>query len=241
LNSHNSYGDFDSYLGQIDETINLMKNYDKVIGYAHSTGGPILINYLMKKSDDFFDGFIFNSPFLEWSKDAVGSELEKFAIENMNIATGVTPMDNDTKLGVPSTPKALKDTPVIHLGDEIMISAWSARIWSQFYFDFRCRPLYGVAMTPGFAKGVNKVHRELLEWKEMKKYPTLKPMVCITSRADDILAASDTLTRIDIVGPARSEIELRHNTHDVFLSHEKSHVNTAVEMTQIWMDNNGFD
>ncbi len=45
------------------------KNYSKIIGYAHSTGAPILLNYLQKsnrKDISLFSGFIFNSPFLDW-------------------------------------------------------------------------------------------------------------------------------------------------------------------------------
>ena len=218
-----------------------MKDYDKVIGYAHSTGGPVLINYLMKKGDDKFNGFIFNSPFLDWGADAVGSEMGEFALEHFDVLTSVTPMNNDAKLGAAKTPEELKHTPIEYIGEEIVFSAWSAKVWSQHYFDFRSRPLYEVPMTPGFAKGVTGVHNELAKWKEEKKYVTLKPMMCITSRADDILTAAETLARIDTVGPARCEIELRHNSHDVFLSHEESDVSMAMEMTKVWMDSNGFE
>mmetsp|Transcript_14204 Transcript_14204/g.20718 ORF Transcript_14204/g.20718 Transcript_14204/m.20718 type:complete len:404 (+) Transcript_14204:57-1268(+) len=61
-NSHNKYGDFNCYINEIREALNAMtqyKNYETVLGYAHSTGGPILLNYLMEKDDSAFDGFIF--------------------------------------------------------------------------------------------------------------------------------------------------------------------------------------
>lgn len=34
------------------------KEYETVLGYAHSTGGPVLLNYLMERGDDdLFDVF----------------------------------------------------------------------------------------------------------------------------------------------------------------------------------------
>ena len=80
-----------------------------------------------------------------------------------------------------------------------------------------------------------------MEWRNAKKYVTLKPLVCITSRADDTLTASETLTRIDIVGPARFEIELHYNSHDVFLSEDEKDVKMAIDMVSTWMDSQGFD
>ena len=56
--------------------INSHQKYDKVVGYGHSTGGAILINYLMKMGDDSFNGFIFNAPFLDWEDNADGSMTE---------------------------------------------------------------------------------------------------------------------------------------------------------------------
>ena len=241
FNSHNRIGDFDLYLDQIEGATNIMKShkdYDKVIGYAHSTGAPVLINYLMKRGDGFFDSFIFNSPFLDWSS---GSEMAEFAIEHLGIATAVSSMNNDSKLGAKRTPEELKDTPLEYLGEEIVLHPKYAKLWSQFYSDFRCRPLYSIPMTPGFAKGVSGVQKELLKWQKEKKVITLKPMVCITSRADDVLTAAETVARIDILGPARYEIELHYNAHDVFLSEDEKDVRMAVEMVKVWMDSNGFE
>jgi len=232
------------YLDQIEGATNIMKShkdYDKVIGYAHSTGAPVLINYLMKRGDGFFDSFIFNSPFLDWSADAVGSAMAEFAIEHLGIATAVSSMNNDSKLDTFETPEEIKDTPLEYLGEEIVLSPGYAKLWSQFYFDFRCRPLYEVSVTIGFAKGVSGVQKELLKWQKEKKVITLKPMVCITSRADDTLTAAETVARIDILGPARYEIELHYNAHDVFLSEDEKDVRMAVEMVKVWMDSNGFE
>ena len=43
----------------------------------------------------------------------------------------------------------------------LQFSAWSARIWSQFFFDFRSRPLFSVAATMGFTDGVLGVHKKI--------------------------------------------------------------------------------
>lgn len=240
-NSHNRIGTFDLYLNQIDGAMDIMnsyKKYDTTIGYAHSTGGPIFINYLIKRGDDFFDGFLFNSPFLDWSADAVGSDLEEFVIEHFDFITMMTPLNNDSKLSVPESPKGVKE--VDYLKSKIVLDAWAAKIWSLYYYDFRSRPLYTVTMTPGFAKGVHSAHDALLAVKKAKKCITMKPILCITSRSDDILQASETLTRIDTVGPDRCEIELVHNAHDIFLSEEESDVHMALQMSKTWMDKHNF-
>ena len=63
-NAHNYSGDFDVYIADIQQSlqhIEATKEYDQVLGYAHSTGGPVLLNYLMAIGDAAFDGFVFNS------------------------------------------------------------------------------------------------------------------------------------------------------------------------------------
>ncbi len=143
-NSHNRIGDFDLYLSQIDGAINIMKSsgYDRVLGYIHSTGGPVFLNYIMKNGDDFFDAFIFNSPFLDWGSAAVGGDMFEFALENLHCVTSLTPMTNDFELQSYKTPEGNK--PATYLNREIVLNAWSAKLWTQFFFDFRCRPLYSV-------------------------------------------------------------------------------------------------
>jgi len=241
-NSHNRKGDFDLYLSQVDGAIGIInshKKYGTMIGYAHSTGGPVLINYLMTKGDAFFDGFLFNSPFLDWSADAVGSEMEEFVIEHFSMVTNLTSMGNDSKLSAgPCVAEGCK--AVDYYGSQIILDGWTAKIWSLYFYDFRSRPLYKVSMTPGFAKGVTGTHKKLAEYKKQKKCVTMKPILCITSRADDVLTASETLTRIDTVGPNRCEVELLHNAHDIFLSNEEADVNMAIQICSTWMGRNNF-
>jgi hypothetical protein len=237
FNTHNRTGTFDLYLDQVGGAIDIIqsqKSYKKTVGYVHSTGAPVLINYLMQKGDDAFDGFIFNSPFL----NSVDGEVADCIAGKFG---QIQPLPNDCMLNVTKPPEELKDTPIVYLGDEIVMSAWAAKLFTQHYFDYRCRPLYDVPITVGFAKGVSYVHKTILKWKKEKKYVTLKPFICIASRADDILTAEETLSRIDYVGPSRCEVELSYNAHDVFLSDKESNVKMAVTTVRNWMETHGFE
>jgi len=236
FNSHNKYGSFDTYISDIEKSIELIstfKEYDTFLGYAHSTGGPVLINYLIERGDGDFDGFIFNSPFLDWG--FVGGDMIEFSLKHMGALKMIAKDSNDTKMGVAVTPEALKDSPITYLEEEIVLSDWSARIWSLYYFDWGTRPLYKVPMTVGFAKGVTEVHRKLEEMHSSKRAVTAKPFLCITSRGDDVLKAPETLSRADWIGPTRWEVELNDNGHDVFLSQDESDTNMAIDMVATWM------
>lgn len=201
---------------------------------AHSTGGPVLLNYLMDNGDSAFDGYIFNSPFLDWG--FVGGDMIEFALEHMGTMEKLEHLSNDTKIGVAMTPEAIKDAPIKYLGQDIVLSGdWSARSWSLYYFEWGARPLYKVPMTVGFANGVTAVHRKLEARHNSKKPVTSKPFLCITSRGDDVLKVPETLSRADWIGPSRWEVELNDNGHDVFLSHDVSDNNMALDMVAAWL------
>jgi alpha-beta hydrolase superfamily lysophospholipase len=242
LNSHNKYGNFDIYNDQIASALKTIKEsiktYETVLGYAHSTGGPVFLNYLLTHGDDDFDAFIFNSPFLDWG--FVGGDLIEIVLENVNLLEKIGVMTNDKKLGVSVTPGPLKKTPIKYLGQEIVLSAWSAKIWSQYHFDFASRPLYNVPMTGGFARGVSAVHEKIKAAHNSKKAITSKPFLCIASRGDDVLKSNETTSRADWIGPARCEVELNDNCHDVFLSHDVCDSLMAIDMTKSWMKNKGL-
>ena len=243
LNSHNKYGDFNRYNDQIAQALSIIKgggDYETVLGYAHSTGGPVLLNYLMECGDDdnAFDGFIFNSPFLDWG--FVGGDLTELILEHVGFMEKLGMLSMDKKLGVAVTPEELKDTPVRYLGQDIVLCSWSAKIWSQYHFDFDTRPLYKVPMTGGFAKGVTAVHVKLEGRHKQKKIVTAKPFLCITSRGDDVLKAAETTSRADWIGPNRDEVELNDNGHDVFLSQDCGDTAMAIDMVKCWMKGKGF-
>ena len=241
MNSHNTKGNFDVYnndLGQSIDYIKYQSDYSRFLGYAHSTGAPILLNYLMQHGDKAFDGFIFNSPFLDWG--FVGGDMVEFALKRMDTMQNWAGMAIDKKLDAAATPEPLKDRPIRYLQEDIVISDWSARVWSLHYFDWGIRPLYKVPMTVGFAIGVTNVHKALEALHKKKRCVTAKPFLVITSRGDDTLKAFETLDRADWIGPARSEIELNDNGHDVFLSSDKDDTDMAIDMVAAWMKNKRF-
>jgi hypothetical protein len=187
FNSHNFSGNFDIYIADIEEALSYIllpgnndnNNYETMLGYAHSTGAPILLNYIMEKGDAAFDSFIFNSPFLDWG--FVGGDMVEFMLKHTGFMTKLHAMKNDSKLGVASTPQELTKTPIPYLQQNIVMSDWSARLWSLYYFDFEIRPLYKVPMTVGFAKGVTAVHRKLERLHtQHQRAVTTKPFLCIT-------------------------------------------------------------
>lgn len=244
FNSHNKSGNFDVYKSDIMkslEIVNTSREYETVLGYAHSTGAPILANYIMEYGDAAFEGFIFNSPFLDWG--FVGGDMVEFALKRMSLLKNLSlgHLSNDTIIGLAVTPDALKDTPVRYLDHDVVPSAWSARLWSVYYFDWGSRPLYEVPMTVGFAEGVTAVHLKMIKlFSGEKRVLTLKPLLVITSRGDDVLKASETLTRADWLGSNRCEVELDNNGHDVFLSQDKDDVEMALDMVAAWMKNQKF-
>lgn len=254
FNSHVPGGTFDVYVGDIRNALSEMMattpaaatdhhkdppgsggGYEMVIGYAHSTGAPILLNYLMEEGDGAFDAFMFNSPFLDWG--FVGGDMAEFVLEHTTALVAMGAMDNDTKVGTAETPPALADRPLTYLGQDIVLSDWSAKLWSLYYFDFENRPLYKVPMTAGFARGVTAVHDKMQSWHEQNRPITAKPFLCVTSRGDDVLKAHETLSRADWVGPGRWEVELNDNGHDVFLSSDKADTDMALDMCLAWMKN----
>jgi alpha-beta hydrolase superfamily lysophospholipase len=244
-NSHVPTGTFDTYLDDVKGALEVMSGggggggddgYETLLGYAHSTGGTVLLNYLMEEGDDAFDAFLFNSPFLDWG--FVGGDMAEFALENSGVLAKLGMMNLDTMVGTAVTPPAIADRPLTYRNRDVVISDWSARLWSMYHFDFESRPMYSVPMTVGFAKAVTDVQEKMRALHEKSKRPiTTKPFLCITSRGDDVLKAGETLSRADWIGPSRWEVELNDNGHDVFLSYDAADTTMALDMCLAWMKN----
>lgn len=91
--SHLAYADYDIYNEEINATLDLMKPahggvYDKVLGYGHSTGGTILLNYIVDYGDSSFDGFLFNSPFLDFADSCLKELFAKNGVKPIVDAGG---------------------------------------------------------------------------------------------------------------------------------------------------------
>jgi alpha-beta hydrolase superfamily lysophospholipase len=234
--SHNKHGDFNVYnhdISQALDKISAYRVYDELLGYAHSTGAPVLLNCIMEHGDDAFGAFVFNSPFLDWG--FVGGDMNELFLEHVGLLNKF-----DKKIGVDKTPSALEKTPIHYLGQDVVLSDWSARIWSMYYFDWSTRPLYKVPITVGFAQGVTGVHRKLQKRKAQNRAITSKSFLVITSRGDDVLKSDETLTRADWIGPSRTEMELNDNGHDVFLSGDHHDSEIAIELVAVWLKNKKF-
>ena len=107
LVSHINSSGMAEFHEEIKEALEATKGYEEVLGYAHSTGAPVLLDYLMEHGDDAFDGFVLNSPFLDWGK--VGGEIVEHVLENLPtfmLQMGV--WDHDKKMGAKSTPAGEK-------------------------------------------------------------------------------------------------------------------------------------
>jgi hypothetical protein len=166
--------------------------------------------------------------------------MNEFVLEHVGLLNKFNVLQNDKKIGVDETPPALQKTPIHYLGQDVVLSDWSARLWSMYYFDWSTRPLYKVPMTVGFAQGVTGVHRKLQKRKAQNRAITAKPFLVIASRGDDVLKSHETLTFVDWIGPARTEIELNDNGHDVFLSGDHHDSEIAIEFVAVWLKNKKF-
>eukprot|EP00977_Amphora_coffeiformis_P019391 scaffold7213_cov166-Amphora_coffeaeformis.AAC.7 len=220
-NAHNLRGDFNIYCDQIANAIEIMgdtdeagKEYENVLGYAHSTGGPVLWRY--------------------------GGDMVEFVLESLGWLDDVGVIENDAKLGVVETPEALQGTPIEYLGQQVVLSPWSAKLWSQYYFNWDSRPLYHVPMTGGFVKGVTRVHQKLQDLHDNNKPATIKPFLVVTSRGDDVLKLAETVSRAAWIGPTRTEVELNDNGHDVFLSQDTVDTALALDICKSWMKSRTF-
>ena len=202
--------------------------YRQTLGYAHSTGGIVLINHLIEKGDEGFDGFVFNSPFLDWGMGGLAETL----LESAAIPVLKGLCDLGAKASDDTLPKARVGLP----------NAWALKLRSQIEYDPSTRPVYGVPVTLGFAMACNKCFAKFEKRGKDAAAPpvTMKPFLCITSRQDDVLDATDTLGRIDWLGPRRTEVEIPEGGHDVTLSTEPEIVESVLGYLRTWLASQGF-
>jgi len=171
-NSHCSSGDFAEFRVDIQQALAEMRargSYEQIIGYGHSTGAPILLDYLMEFGDGDFSGFVFNSPFLDWGW--VGGSLAKMVVVHAPALF--------TRLGLWTETSEL-------LGGG-GFNVWALQLYSQYQFDPSCRPLYQVPVTIGYCTGINRVHADLRRRSAAGVPVTRKPFLVLTSKGDDVL------------------------------------------------------
>lgn len=76
----------------------------------------------------------------------------------------------------------------------------SAKIWSQYYFDWEVRPTYNVPMTEGFATYCTKAMKKIQKVVGDKHPLSHRPTLILTSRGDDTLKSEETIKFADAVG-----------------------------------------
>lgn len=179
------------------------QGYATLLGYAFSTGGPVLLDYLRNRGDKEFDGFVLNSPFLDWG---LAAPLETF-IEN----------------GVP----LMKAVGILWHGDVVdhnwkpgRASAYGMRQRAQYEFDPQDRPLYDVPVTVGYMMAANEAHKWI---QALSKPLTEKPVLVLTSHGDTVLNHNEIIEFANKVATT-GKLTLRVFTqmpHDVFCCYDE--------------------
>lgn len=235
FNSHCAAGNHDAYINEISKalkTIQDTKKYDTTIGYAHSTGAPIFLNYLMEVGDDGFDGFVFNSPFMDFGGQ--GAEIAA------NVVSGIGRFTTEFYFD-PEVPEKVKGKCTYKGNNqELVLTAWTSKLYSEYYFNTGTRPVYAVPLTSGYMKSVEIVQDKVRARLASKNPITMKPFVLVSSRSDDTLDSEGMRVLIDAVGTARTEIELRDNSHDTFLSHDIRDSNISIDFVKVWLQRYNF-
>jgi alpha-beta hydrolase superfamily lysophospholipase len=221
LTSHILSGSMDEYVGEIEHAlaqVKLFKAYASVLGYAHSTGAPILCNYLLRKGDAAFDGFVFNSPFFDWG--AVGGEVVEQVLERTVPWLARVGLQRYTDPFGPFKP----DSP----------NAYAAKIRADYEFDPRDRPLFGTPTTVGFIVGVDKIQTEL---QALSKPLTSKPLLLLTSKSDSVLMWDEIVTIVKkVAAETATEVKVFNaNAHDVFISPDKVDTDAALTALSKWL------
>jgi alpha-beta hydrolase superfamily lysophospholipase len=236
LNSHPgpqaNWGHYDGDVqAALDHIAQRPKAYAKTLCYAHSTGGPVVLSYLLqrhatKAAPPPIDGYIFNSPFLDWGW--VGGDLMEFVLEvGVPMLLDVGAIDGDSAL------------PGAGAGE---LSPWAAKLRSWAAFDLASRPMFRVPVTAGFAKWVTGMHGRIEAHAKDKSAPPItdRPFLMITSKGDDVLVADETISRAEWIGPRRTTVDVPNASHDVLLSCEKRVVDAALGYVRTWLEQEGF-
>ena len=219
-NSHVASASLEEYHEELHKAIAFMRAqrpYAAVLCYAHSTGAAILLDFLMRFGDSAFDGFIFNSPFLDWGW--VGGPLTKMVIKLLPAALAwLGVWNSETELTSGGT-----------------TSAWKLKAFSQFQWDPLARPLYDVPLTCGFAIAINRTQSALRRRARSGLPITFKPFLVLASKNDDVLNGDKTLVGSHAIGPSRDLVELAYAAHDVFASCESETVAAALSFLDTWL------
>lgn len=231
--SHNAYGDLSVMNEEVQATLDRMiphvgTEYSKVLGYGHSSGATVLLNYIVDHGDASFDGLLLNGPFLDLNQ-ACYEEIIAENIYPFLINSGV--WDNDA---VPFPPSRPDGVPIIkYLGRDIVMREKYGRIVAQHPIPFSWRPAYSVPQTAGFVKSVVQAQKKLRDAAPI----TTKPVYVLSSRGDETLDHEETVNLSNKWLSKNLELtELQYNYHDVFLGADKEDELVAIELVRVWIE-----
>jgi alpha-beta hydrolase superfamily lysophospholipase len=196
------------------------KNYSLVVAHCHSNGALVALSYLMKKKDILmkslepdFDGFVLNSPFLDWGH--VGGTLNEYVLKNAGLITMINP---DLELyGYPG------------------LNDWWTKVWLLYRWNLAWKPVLTNALTSRSAKATSDLHRKL---GELPEYLLTKPTLVLSSKSDDVLDNQETLSLVTEknIHSHPTLVEFDFQCHDVTKSHTHDLNDQALNSIGEWLD-----
>lgn len=214
--------DVSEYFEEINKTLELMKeqHYEKVVGYGSSLGGIILSYYslISLTRDKAFDGFILNSPFIDWSF-------------SNNLLTEMT-METFVSMKMVSRKK-----PIQIGGSLTHLNPSQFRYHSLCEYDTNTKALYNLNITIGWSKTIRIAHQAILH-TPFDDPVTKKPYLLLSSKHDKIVNDYDLIKFSERMGPSRTFIQLQYAEHDIFASFEKDKVDEAISYVLSWLKTN---
>ena len=166
--------DFRAYLEDHDAGIGFglsQKSYDKVVLYAHSTGGLEASLYMREgKHRAAISAIVYNSPFLDFGMGGMLEMLCDSMDELMPIVSFIAGKAKASVMDAPGT------------GSK-RVSAFGARMYSQYKsVDLRCRNWINNKTTCGWLAAAAELHEEALRFE-----PHNVPMLVLYTDGDVIL------------------------------------------------------
>ena len=220
LLGHDSY-DFGEYNEEIDAVLKFLKSpqpaaagtaaprniehggcgkvYDKIVCYAHSTGGLVAASYGARHGDDpgawrgAIDGFIFNSPFFDWNVPWYQGLLAR----HINLGTGDR-----------QNPGVLKRDLLLSEGGKR--SEYSMKLFESYGFPTpKLKSLNELHVTAGWTAAVTRVQEALVGGR--LRLPPHKPALVLSTMADEVLNQESISNRTPFLSslPIHGEGELR--------------------------------
>lgn len=223
------------------EYIRAQKDYELVVAHCHSNGALVLFSYLLQRQKkrllllekdeaainrkDDFDGYVLNSPFLDWGH--VGGSFNEFVLKNANLL--MTPFGSDAIMEVYSHYGSLND--------------WWTKTWLLYRWNLAWKPIITNSMTLNYAHAVTALHYEILatskEEDDDNQDSVLlgdKPTLVLSSLSDDILDHAETMALARKLHSHPTVKEFEWHCHDVTKSFTKELNQEANDAIGDWLD-----